>query len=139
MGTAADEVCDLDRPPCSDRPDKGRERTSMTKSSGVCPDPSDALLCVDRRDGEAVPGLAEAARTSVSFCLRVWAGLDQMLEAGVDGRYTLALASSPEDDPSLELESEEESDSSSDPEESELSDPEESEDEDESLGGFNGR
>lgn len=108
----------------------------MKKLTGACPDPTDTLVCADRRDGEAVPGLAEAVRTSASFCLRVWAGLDQMLEAGVDGRYTLALASSPDDDPSLELVSEEESDSSSDSEESELSGPEESEDEDESLGGF---
>lgn len=108
----------------------------MKKSSGACPEPIDVFFCTERRDGEAVSGLAEADRPPASFLLRVRGELGPMLEAGVDGRYTLALASSPDDDPSLELESEEEPGSSSDSEDSELSDPEESEDEDESFGGF---
>lgn len=108
----------------------------MKKFSGTCPEPIDVLSCTKPRDGEVAPRLAEAARTTASFFLRLRGELDPMLEAGVDGRYTLALVSSPDDDPSLELESDEESDSSSDSEESELSDSEESEDEDVSIGGF---
>lgn len=107
----------------------------MKKSSGACPDPGDALFCDERRDGEAISRLVEVVRTSVPFFRRVWAGLDPILEAGVVGRYTLALVSSSDDDSSLELESVEESDWSSE-EESELSDPEDSEDDGELLGRF---
>lgn len=108
----------------------------MKKSSGVCPEPISVLLCTNRRDGEAVPGLPEAARPPASPFRRVRGELETTLEAGVGGRCTLAFASSPDDEASLELESEEELGSASDSEESELSDPEESEDENESFGGF---
>lgn len=107
----------------------------MKKFNGASPEPIDASLCADRRDGDAVTALAEAPRTPFSCCRRVLGGLDAMLEAGVDGQYTLVFASSSDDESSLEPESEEGSDSSSGSEESELSGPEESEDEDESLGG----
>ena len=134
MGVTADEACDLGRAVGSGRPSEWCVGTSMKKLSGACPEPVEASFWTERRGGNAVIRLAEAPRTPISFFPRVLRGLDPMLEAGLVGRYTLAFASSSDDESSLELESEDESDSSSDSDESELSDPEESEDGDESLG-----